>query len=254
MDLSTIKEKIKNSYLYVVFIKRGFYGNGSILRSIFSAFLMAMVGLCLTLIIFTIKDMIFYSDFKPLNELTKNVGTIESANYNLKDDGSELFGNFTPLNPNNNLNDKNLAVNGYHALKSYDMNNDGIIDSNDEIYKHLKVWQDINGDGISQENELKTLEQANIKSLNLAFSNIDKDLDNGNNLMFEGNYTDNEGKEHKMADINFNIDTISSKHKDDITLNNEQANQINLQGSGNLRDLNQAVAQIQTVIKRCGVM
>ena len=87
MNLGTIKEKIKNSYLYVVFIKRGFYGNGSILRSIFSAFLMAMVGLCLTLIIFTIKDMIFYSDFKPLNELTKNVGTIESANYNLKGDG-----------------------------------------------------------------------------------------------------------------------------------------------------------------------
>ncbi len=48
---------------------------------------MAMVGLCLTLIVFTIKDMIFYSDFKPLNELTKNVGTVESANYGLKGDG-----------------------------------------------------------------------------------------------------------------------------------------------------------------------
>ena len=133
MDLSTIKEKIKNSYLYVVFIKRGFYGNGSILRSIFSAFLMAMVGLCLTLIIFTIKDMIFYSDFKPLNKLTKNVGTIESANHNLKGDGRELLENFTPLNPNNNQSKRNLALNGYHALKSYDMNSDRIIDSNYEI-------------------------------------------------------------------------------------------------------------------------
>ena len=67
--MEKFKEKIKNSYLYVVFIKRGFYyGNGSALRSIFSAFLMAMVGLCLTLIVFIIKDMIFYSDFKPLNE------------------------------------------------------------------------------------------------------------------------------------------------------------------------------------------
>ena len=74
--------------MYVVFIKRGFYyGNGSALRSIFSAFLMTMVGLCLTLIVFIIKDMIFYSDFKPLNELTKNVGTVESANYGLKGDG-----------------------------------------------------------------------------------------------------------------------------------------------------------------------
>ena len=85
--MEKFKEKIKNSYLYVVFIKRGFYGNGSALRSIFSAFLMAMVGLCLTLIVFTIKDMIFYSDYKPLNELTKNVGTVESANYGLKGDG-----------------------------------------------------------------------------------------------------------------------------------------------------------------------
>ena len=86
--MEKFKEKIKNSYLYVVFIKRGFYyGNGSALRSIFSAFLMTMVGLCLTLIVFIIKDMIFYSDFKPLNELTKNVGTVESANYGLKGDG-----------------------------------------------------------------------------------------------------------------------------------------------------------------------
>ena len=97
--MEKFKEKIKNSYLYVVFIKRGFYGNGSALRSIFSAFLMAMVGLCLTLIVFTIKDMIFYSDFKPLNELAKNVGTVESANYGLRgygklklrlDDGSAV--------------------------------------------------------------------------------------------------------------------------------------------------------------------
>jgi len=82
--LEKFKDKIKNSYLYIVFVQRILYGNGSAVRSIFSAFLMVLVGLCLTLILFTIKDMIFYSDFKPLNELTKNVGTVESANYGLK--------------------------------------------------------------------------------------------------------------------------------------------------------------------------
>ena len=61
--MAKFKEKIKNSYLYIVFVQRILYGNGSAVRSIFSAFLMAMVGLCLTLIVFTIKDMIFYSDF-----------------------------------------------------------------------------------------------------------------------------------------------------------------------------------------------
>lgn len=85
--MDKIKEKIKNSYLYTVFIHRVLYGNGSAIRNITSAFLMAMVALCVALIIFTIKDMIFYSDFKPLNELTKNTGIMESANYNLKGDG-----------------------------------------------------------------------------------------------------------------------------------------------------------------------
>ena len=60
---------------------------------------MVLVGLCFTLVIFTIKDMIFYSDFKPLNERTKNIGTVGSANYGLKgygklklrlDDGSAV--------------------------------------------------------------------------------------------------------------------------------------------------------------------
>ena len=82
--MEKFKDKIKNSYLYIVFVQRILYGNGSAVRSIFSAFLMVLVGLCLTLILFVIKDMIFYSDFKPLNELTKNVGTVESANYGLK--------------------------------------------------------------------------------------------------------------------------------------------------------------------------
>ena len=45
---------------------------------------MVLVGLCFTLIVFTIKDMIFYSDFKPLNEFAKNAGTVESTNYGLK--------------------------------------------------------------------------------------------------------------------------------------------------------------------------
>nr|WP_314128277.1 hypothetical protein [uncultured Campylobacter sp.] len=85
--MEKFKEKIKNSYLYVVFIKRGFYGNGSALRSIFSAFLMAMVGLCLTFMVFIIKAFIFYSDFKQRNEQNKKKGTVECANYGLKGDG-----------------------------------------------------------------------------------------------------------------------------------------------------------------------
>ena len=40
---------------------------------------------------------------------------------------------------------------------------------------------------------------------------MNKDTDNGNNAMLEGNYTDSKDKEHKLADINFNANTASSK-------------------------------------------
>lgn len=85
--MEKIKENIKASYLYIVFIDRVLKGNGSLLRGVMSAFLMSMVALCLTLIVFTIRDMIFYSDFKPLNELTKTTGLVEAANYWLKGEG-----------------------------------------------------------------------------------------------------------------------------------------------------------------------
>jgi hypothetical protein len=51
------------------------------------------------------------------------------------DNGSELFGNFTPLA--NGM----LAVNGFQALAQFDSNGDGKIDANDPIWSQLKIWQ-----------------------------------------------------------------------------------------------------------------
>gem|GEM_PF-1335178 len=51
------------------------------------------------------------------------------------DNGSELFGNFTPLA--NGM----LAVNGFQALAQFDVNGDGKVDANDPIWSQLKVWQ-----------------------------------------------------------------------------------------------------------------
>lgn len=42
-----------------------------------------------------------------------------------------------------------------------------LIDDKDINFSQLKVWQDINGDGISQTNELKTLDELGITSINL---------------------------------------------------------------------------------------
>lgn len=70
------------------------------------------------------------------------------------DDGDELFGNAE-------------SPNGFEALAKYDENHDGYIDENDPIFKQLLLWQDKNGDGISQPNELFTLESMHVKRIRL---------------------------------------------------------------------------------------
>ncbi|MFL1706983.1 hypothetical protein ACHJH3_08270 [Campylobacter sp. MOP7] len=85
--MEKLKEKIISSYLFIIFIQRPFKGNGSFLRTLTSAFLMAMVAMCLALSLDGLRHIYFYSDYKPLNELTKTTGLVEAANYWLKGEG-----------------------------------------------------------------------------------------------------------------------------------------------------------------------
>lgn len=60
----------------------------------------------------------------------------------LVDKKDELFG------------DNNTAINGFESLRKLDTNKDGVIDSRDKDFKRLVLWNDKNGDGISQKSEL----------------------------------------------------------------------------------------------------
>jgi hypothetical protein len=59
------------------------------------------------------------------------------------DNGTELFGNETILN------NGSKASNGFQALSELDDNKDGKIDSSDAAFSQLKIWKDVNSDGIS---------------------------------------------------------------------------------------------------------
>lgn len=104
------------------------------------------------------------------------------------DNGSELFG------------DQNGAANGFIELAKHDNNKDGRIDRLDPIFKALKLYQDINGDGRIEKNELKGLEAMGIKALNLNFMQAHQDL-NGNSLILNGSFVRNDGSNGQLADV-----------------------------------------------------
>ncbi len=76
------------------------------------------------------------------------------------DDGRELFGDNT-IKKNGQK-----AKDGVDALKDYDSNGDGKFGKSDAVFNQVKVWRDINQDGVSQRDELFTLNQLNILSIN----------------------------------------------------------------------------------------
>jgi hypothetical protein len=67
-------------------------------------------------------------------------------------DGRELFGSATVLKTGE------TATDGFKALRDLDDNQDGVIDATDAAFAKLKVWVDANGNGETDEGELKSLQ------------------------------------------------------------------------------------------------
>jgi len=160
----------------------------------------------------------------------------------LINNGSELFGNFTPLS--NGTANSNLATDGFNALSDFDTNSDGIIDINDTEFENLKIWRDLNSNGITDDGELKTLSELEIASINLNATNSNINLGNGNTQISQSSYTKFDGSSNLIADLNFNVDTINRKFvgENEINLTPEQLSRPNIKGTGFLRDLRFASA------------
>ncbi|HMJ93618.1 MAG TPA: hypothetical protein VK472_05930, partial [Allosphingosinicella sp.] len=137
-------------------------------------------------------------------------------------DHSELFGD--------------LTTDGFIALAAYDSNSDGQISADDQIFSSLRVWQDRNGDTVSQSNELLGLASLGITSISLDAQASSATIE-GNRVSSTSTFTIN-GQTQDIADVWFqfdNIQTISANQWAALPAN--VASLPSLRGYGILADL-----------------
>jgi hypothetical protein len=151
------------------------------------------------------------------------------------DNGRELFGDQTLLA------DETRAADGFMALTDIDSNEDGIIDANDTQFADLRIWRDLNQDGLSQENELFTLADLEIASLSTASEAVNQNL-NGNVLSSTGSYTKSDGTEGVTGSLFFGSANFYSTFTEAVEIPEALQSLPNMSGSGQVRDLKEAAA------------
>ena len=175
----------------------------------------------------------------------------------LIDSGRELFGDSTVLTHGPNAGQ--LAANGFAALADLDANASGVadgkFDSNDVAFASVKLWKDLNQNGISEASELFTFAQLGVQSINLnATASNTSLLDpstgaaTGNTQTFAGSFTQtggavgDAGTAQLAGSLLLSNDNFYRQFTDDPAITAQALHLPQMQGSGAVRDLRPAMS------------
>ena len=154
----------------------------------------------------------------------------------LIDDGTELFGDRTLLK------DGSIATSGFQALSDLDENADGMFDGQDSTYSQLRVWMDFDNNGISSDNELYSLQEVGIISIDLAHKVVNKLDTNGNIIKAEG-IMDGICNSFAINEYDFAIDYVDTEYRgENIDTSSIGEDYPEIKGCGTLLNLSQAMA------------
>ncbi|WP_233341837.1 M23 family metallopeptidase, partial [Xylella fastidiosa] len=159
------------------------------------------------------------------------------------DSGRELFGTDTVKR------NGQLATDGFDALRDVDSHQDGKIDAADRVFANLRIWRDLNQDGISQANELSTLDANHIVSIGVTATAGRVDLGNGNVQTAAGTFTRSnsttgttEGTTGTAANLDLLADTFYRDFTQQVALTDQAKALPFLRGSGRVRNLDEAIS------------
>ena len=123
--------------------------------------------------------------------------TLDRNGNGLIDNGSELFGDSSQT--------------GFSALSVLDSNRDGVISNLDASYANLKIWQDLNQDGISQGEELTSLQESGINTINLNYRTLNGYFRNEQQLLQSGTFNNSVGQIRESVSVSFSTDQVNTR-------------------------------------------
>lgn len=110
------------------------------------------------------------------------------------DSGKEVFGDLTPQPTP----PQGVAKNGFLALAEFDKtaqggNSDGVISHRDAVFSSLRLWQDVNHNGVSESEELHTLPELGLSTLDLKYKESKRTDEYGNAFRYRAKVKDVHG-------------------------------------------------------------
>ncbi|MQM38232.1 hypothetical protein KBTX_02242 [wastewater metagenome] len=159
------------------------------------------------------------------------------------DSGAELFGDSTVLA------DGSEAADGFAALAEQDTNEDGRVDSEDAHWSALRIWRDLNQNGISEADELQSLDEVGIASLDVDAQSHSQALGNGNQIADVGRFTWTSGETGEIesvtgrsGDVDLAENPFYREFADPVTLTEQAIALPAMRGSGSVRDMREAAS------------
>lgn len=154
------------------------------------------------------------------------------------DDVNEMFGD--------------AQQSGFDALSELDDtanggNADGVIDAQDSGFADLAVWQDANGDGITDSGELLSMAEVGIESISLA-NQASSLMKAGNSIDATGTFTFTDQRTGTIADVGFDANHRDTVWLGDDTVSTVAATLPNVAGQGTLTNLHIAMTDSASLL------